>query len=103
MLINYIDLHNSNGLSMIISIGLMLTGHCSTQALQLVQAHISSRLIYVSNNAFPSSTKLPFLSIFFPTSATRSLVSIMIFRGESNFPVILAGQAEVQRPHSVQV
>jgi len=26
-----------------------------------------------------------------------------ILRGESNFPVVFAGQTEEQRPHSVQV
>src|SRR5690606_13612301 len=55
------------------------------------------------NNVFPSSTNVPlFASIFLPTSSKRSLVFIIIKRGDNFFPVILAGQAEVQRPHSVQ-
>src|SRR5690606_27846102 len=55
------------------------------------------------NRYFPSGSKVPFLLICLPTSAKRSRVSIMIFRGESSLPVILAGQTDVQRPHSVQV
>ena len=41
------------------------------------------------------------MSIFFPTSSIRSLVSIIIFLGESFLPVILAGQTLVHLPHSV--
>src|SRR5690606_19494844 len=36
------------------------------------------------------------------TSSARSRVSIIIFRGESFFPVILAGHSAVHLPHSVQ-
>src|SRR5690554_1121560 len=36
------------------------------------------------------------------TSSARSRVSIMIFRGDSFFPVILAGHSAVHLPHSVQ-
>src|SRR5690606_41588132 len=36
------------------------------------------------------------------TSSARSRVSIMIFLGESFFPVILAGHSAVHLPHSVQ-
>src|SRR5690606_17876821 len=41
--------------------------------------------------------------LFCPTSTNRSRVSIMILRGDNSLPVILAGQAAVQRPHSVHV
>src|ERR1022692_1616052 len=41
--------------------------------------------------------------MFLPTSTNLSLVSIIIFRGDNNLPVMFAGQAEVHLPHSVQV
>src|SRR5690606_18646508 len=51
----------------------------------------------------PSSAPPLCLRMFSPTSTIRSRVSIMIFRGDSNLPVMLAGQTEVHRPHSVHV
>src|SRR5690606_37712033 len=81
----------------------MLTGQASTQALQVVHAHISSLVIYVSINDRLSSWNVLFLAIFRLTSVNLSRVSIMILRGDNNLPVIFAGQAAVHRPHSVQV
>ncbi|MNL57169.1 hypothetical protein D3C87_1807120 [compost metagenome] len=88
----------------------MLIGQACVHALQLVQAQISSRVIYVSIKDLPSSNPvaalspaLTALSIFLPTSSILSRVSIMIFRGDRSFPVMFAGHTEVHLPHSVQV
>jgi ferredoxin len=55
---------------------------------QLLENHISNEELWFSNNCFPSGLNSPlFLSIFLPTSSSLSLVSIIIFLGESFFPV----------------
>src|SRR5688572_7139536 len=87
--------------SKIMSSGLIITGHASTQALQLVQALISSFVMKSPSKVLPSFNPGPPASKLFPTCSIRSRVSIMILRGESFFPVRLAGHSEVHRPHSV--
>ena len=72
--------------STIIDKGSIFIGQASTQALHEVQAHNSS-LVIESNKDLLSLNVSPSLSIPFPTSSNLSLTSIIIFRGESNFPV----------------
>jgi hypothetical protein len=81
---------------------LMLIGHSCAQALQVMHAHNSSSLMKSRRSERLSENSLPFLAIPGPFSRILARMSMMIFRGDSCFPVILAGQTEVHRPHSVQ-
>ena len=70
----------------------MKTGHISSHARQVVQLH-SDSVSMTLPGSFASSS--PCFSVL------RRLIEICL--GESGFPEFAAGQALVQRPHSVQV
>ena len=89
-------------MSTILSMCSIVTGHASTHAAQVVQAHSSSGFVstqcagaVVSAFASPSS--------FGPSRSSWSRMSRTIFCGSSVLPVASAGQLSEQRPHSVQV
>ncbi|CAB1045860.1 hypothetical protein FRC0552_01996 [Corynebacterium diphtheriae] len=79
----------------------MSTGHCSTQAPQLVHDHNTSSLI---TPLFPAnastSTESWEESKYSMAASRRSVTSILGLRG---FSVFHAGHCSWQRPHSVQV
>ena len=73
----------------------MSTGHSSIQAPQVVQAHNSSAEI------------LPFIKSFFSPNPNvleykSARMSVIIFMGDSSFPLECAGQTVVHLAHSVQ-
>ena len=85
----------------------MFTGQISSQALQLVQAQISSAVIR-SNSELAEiviSWSTPIGGDTGPTGAVAAMTSPVfrtISRGSSGLPVACAGQTLVQRPHIVQ-
>ncbi len=89
-------------MSTILSMCSIVTGHCSTHAAQVVQAHSSSGFdaswwaggVPVAAPSFKSRS---------PSFNRRSRRSSTIFCGSSGLPVARAGQLSEQRPHSVQV
>src|SRR5258706_7276851 len=81
-------------MSTIFGICEMPTGHASMHAAQVVQAH---------NESMDSAGVAEMIGSLksFRECESRCKSKIMS-RGESDLPTALAGQAEVQRPHSVQ-
>src|SRR6476620_12774286 len=84
----------------------MLTGQISSQALQEVQAQISSGVIR-SNSEFDEiviseSRSIGGDTFGEPDAAMTSPVLSTISRGSSGLPVAWAGQTLVHRPHIVQ-
>ena len=84
----------------------MLTGQISSQALQLVQAQISSAVIRSNSESAPMVMARSVPSggdtTGSPVAAITSPVLSTISRGSSGLPVAWAGQTLVQRPHIVQ-
>ena len=72
--------------STIMDNGSIFIGQASVHALHDVQAH-NSYLEIESSNDLPSLNDSPSFLMPFPTSSTLSLTSIIIFLGESSFPV----------------
>ena len=78
----------------------MSTGHSSTQAPQVVQAHSTSGSITLGTRAVCSPSP-PMSGVAEANMLSRS--PMMSSLGDSGFSVFQAGQADWQRPHSVQV
>ncbi len=83
----------------------MLTGQCSSQARQLVQAHSSSEVmrsnIQLAGTVISASVPIGGDTTGVPVAAMTSPVLRTISRGSSGLPVAWAGQTAVQRPHMV--
>ena len=75
------------------------TGHCSTQAPQLVQLQSSSPVTAVPTSFSTSTPSYMVLALSIAVSRT----SVMNFLGLSGLLVFQAGHCSWQRPHSVQV
>src|SRR6476660_3953151 len=81
-------------MSTIFGICEMPTGQASMHAAQVVQAH---------NESIDSAGVAEMIgSVKSVRECERRCRSKIMSRGESGLPTALAGQAEVQRPHSVQ-
>ena len=85
----------------------MFTGQFSSQALQVVQAQISSGVIRSNSELAPMviSATVPMggETTGVPVAAITSPVLRTISRGSSGLPVAWAGQTAVHRPHIVQL
>ena len=91
-------------MSTMVSMCSMSTGHCSTQAPQVVQDHSTSGSMTLGTRFSTSTPAARFRCM------TRSALANMLSRssmmrsfGERGLPVFQAGHWDWQRPHSVQV
>ncbi len=87
---------------MIVGTCSMNTGHSSMQAPQVTQSQIGSKPT-PSTRGVGCSGRCVVGRSAGTCSSSRCRMSTMTSLGERVLPVMLAGQAAVQRPHSVQV